>query len=449
MTAIETRPRSRGISYRELLDTDTHAVPDVLRAEASLTDAPVFVDVARYTSRAYHELEKERLWKRVWQMACREEDIPRPGDYLVYDIAGISVLVARGENGDIHAFHNVCLHRGRRLKDHGGCDGELRCSFHGFAWNLDGSLKHVPCGWDFPQVQPSEFGLPPVRVGTWGGFVFVNLDPSCGPLDGHLGELPQHFTRWPLEQRYKQAHVAKMLRCNWKLAQEAFMEAYHVVATHPQLLPGIGDANSQYDAWATFSRAITPNGTPSPHLKWAPTEQDMADAMTDRNLDEPPVVVVPEGRTAREVVGHLRREAMRPVLGADADALCDAELLDSFYYTLFPNLHPWGAYNRIVYRFRPYGDDHTQSIMECMYLAPFTGERPAAAPIHWLGPDDDWTEAPELGMLARVFNQDVFNLPNVQAGLMSGSLDRVTFASYQETKLRHFHGLLGRWVGDL
>ena len=84
--------------------------------------------------------------------------------------------------------------------------------------------------------------------------------------------------------------------------------------------------------------------------------------------------------------------------------------------------------------------------MECMYLSPFTGERPPAAPIHWLGIDDNWVDAPELGMLARVFNQDVYNLPKVQAGLETGAIDTVTFANYQETKLRHFHRLLDTWL---
>ncbi len=114
---------------------------------------------------------------------------------------------------------------------------------------------------------------------------------------------------------------------------------------------------------------------------------------------------------------------------------------------MFPNFHPWGAYNRIVYRFRPNGDRHDESIMECMYLSPFAGERPPAAPIHWLGPDDDWTKAPELGFLARVFNQDTFNLPKVQLGLRTMVKPGVTLSLYQETKIRHFHRLLERQLG--
>jgi phenylpropionate dioxygenase-like ring-hydroxylating dioxygenase large terminal subunit len=453
MTALDESVswlRSSGVDYQDLLDADTKDVPVVLRMKNPIDPGPTFVPVERYTSRAFHELEVEKLWKRVWQMACREEDIPEVGDHITYDIANLSVVVVRSAPDTIKAFQNVCLHRGRLLKEKPGRDTELRCAFHGFAWNLDGSLKHVPCKWDFPQVD-DDWTLPEVRVGTWGGFVFVNFDPDAAPLADHLGDLSTHFARWPLEKRYKQAHVAKVLRCNWKLAQEAFMEAYHVVATHPQLLAGIGDANSQYDVFGNFCRAMTPNGTPSPHLKWTPTEQDMLDAMFDRSLDEPRLLEVPAGTTARETAGRLRREAMADSIGdAAADDLSDAELCDSFYYTVFPNFHPWGAYNRIVYRFRPYGNRHDMSIMECMFLAPYdeTGDRPPPVPVHHLGPDDDWTEAWELGMLARVFNQDVFNLPKVQAGLETGAIDTVTFANYQETKLRHFHRLLEEWLDE-
>lgn len=447
MTALETRPKSRGVTYQELLDVDTHTVARSLRLVSPMAPGPTYVPVEQFTSAEFHRIEVEKLWKRVWQMACREEDIPGVGDHIVYDIAGLSILVVRSEIDRIRAFHNVCLHRGRKLVDGQGTGAEeFRCSFHGFAWSRDGSLLHVPCRWDFPQIEDDKFALGEVKVDRWGGFVFVNLDPECGPLSDFLGDLTDHFEKWPLEKRYKQAHVAKVLHCNWKLAQEAFMEAYHVVATHPQLLPGIGDANSQYDVFGNFCRAITPNGTPSPHLKWEPTEQQMIDAMTDRSLDQDPTLTVGDGETARVVAGRARRELLRPVLGPGADELSDAELDDSIYYTVFPNFHPWGAYNRIVYRFRPYGNDHTRSIMECMFLSPYAGEKPSAAPIHWLGEDDDWTNAPELGLLARVFNQDVFNLPQVQAGLEAINVPTVTFANYQETKLRHFHALLEEWI---
>ena len=131
--------------------------------------------------------------------------------------------------------------------------------------------------------------------------------------------------------------------CNWKVAQEAFMEAFHVVATHPQLLPSLGDAISQYDVFGNFCRAISPNGVPSPHVTWEPSQQDIFDAMSDRNLDEEPKAVVPDGETARHLAAESARASLRPAIGDRADELCDAELTESIYYTVFPNFHPWAA----------------------------------------------------------------------------------------------------------
>jgi phenylpropionate dioxygenase-like ring-hydroxylating dioxygenase large terminal subunit len=434
-------------AYARLLDEDSRPAPDVYRWTNPLPGIQLSVASDRYTSREIHDLEVERLWKRVWQMACRVEDILEPGEFVKYDIAGVSVLVVRQRDGSIRAHRNVCRHRGRTLKEQDGRADSFQCPFHGIAWDLDGSLKHMPCSWDFPTVD-GDWPLIPVLVDVWGGFVFINLDPDAAPLADFLGDLPSHFERWPLEKRYKQVHVGKVLRCNWKVAQEAFMESWHVVATHPQLLPGLGDTVSVYDAWGNFSRALTPNGVPSPHLKWQPTEQEMMDALTDRNLDEDPKVMVPEGVTARRAMSDNRRRHLESELGAEvAQSLSDAEMCDSMPYTLFPNLHPWGSYNRTCYRFRPYGNDPGQSLFECMILSPYEGDTPPrGAALKMVAMDTSWTTVPELGLLARVFDQDDANLPFVQQGLESGSLPAVTFAEYQETKIRHFHMVLGRWL---
>jgi phenylpropionate dioxygenase-like ring-hydroxylating dioxygenase large terminal subunit len=437
--------RSHGISYQELLDTDTRRVPEVLRWQSARELPEARVPIRRYTSQSFHELEVERVWKKVWQMACREEELPEVGDHVLYEIADASLIVVRAGEGELRAFHNTCLHRGRPLRDEGGRVAELRCPFHGWSWDLCGRLKELPCRWDFPHVERESHRLPEAKVGTWGGFVFVNLDPSCESLASYLGDLPKHFEPWPLEQRYKEAHVAKLLPCNWKVAQEAFMEAYHVVGTHPQLLPGIGDTNSQYDAWDHFSRAITPNMTPSPHLGRMPDEQEQFDSLMTRSLDAEPAFRVPEGMTARQFLAQLTRMQLQGAVPGIQD-VSDAELADSFYYSVFPNFHPWGAWNRIVYRFRPYRNDAQRCVMEVIYLAPFRGRRPRPAPVHWLRDDEDWTRAPELGFLTRVFNQDTFNLGRVQAGLRGAAHTHVTFGLYQETKIRHFHALLDRYV---
>jgi len=510
---IETKTgtdRSAGVTYQELLDQDSHPVPDVMRRVSPMPPGPTIVPAERYYSKAFHDLEVEKVWKRVWQMACHEDDIPEVGDYTIYEIAHLSFLVTRTGPEAFAAYHNACLHRGRMLKHHGGKRArEFRCAFHGWAWNLDGSLKEVPCHWDFPTVTEKEYGLPAVKVGRWGGFVFINPDPDAEPLEDFLGDLSDQFPNLPYERRYKSAHVAKVLRCNWKVAQEAFSEAYHVIATHPTILESIGDANTQYDVFGNYSRAMSPNFTPSPHLggtQWEPLEDarmftrlrhpltghvyeqaddgmvhvtnhkgevsrftaagywvdgpithadpNMCDWIGGRQLPGGNVVKlnpppkVPTGQNLRQVAAEPARERYRQVLGDLMDNVSDAELLDSIYLTVFPNFHPWGSFSQIVYRFRPNGDNPEECIMECMYLSPAPpGQpRPAAAPVHHLGPDDDWVDAPELGMLAKVFNQDVVNMPEVQRGLKMLKRPEIIFANYGETKPRYFHKLLNEWL---
>jgi phenylpropionate dioxygenase-like ring-hydroxylating dioxygenase large terminal subunit len=446
---VEARRPPRGLSYQELLDADSRAVPETLRwnvpADLGLAEIPV----ARYLSREAHEAEKQRLWPRVWQIACRAERLAEVGDTYVYDIADRSFLVVRHAPGPdgLRAFPNACLHRGRALRDVAGRVEELQCSFHGFCWSLRGELTRIPSEWDFPQVRAESFELPRVQVGTWGGFVFLNPDPAAAPLSDFLGVLPELFERWPLENRYVRAHVTKVIDANWKLVQEAFMESYHVVTTHPQLLPGFGDANSQYDVFGNVSRTISPRGVASPLIGWAPTEQQQLDSALDVRLDDPPVMVVPEGGSARQVLADAARAVLRPSLGAGADELCDAELVDSYFLNVFPNAHPWGAYNQIFYRFRPNGDDHRSALMEVMLLAPFAGDRPPDAEEVRLGVDDHWRDAVDvLGSLARVFDQDEFNLAAVQRGLLSTSRTGVTLSAYQESRIRHFHHLYEQWV---
>jgi phenylpropionate dioxygenase-like ring-hydroxylating dioxygenase large terminal subunit len=427
------------------LDTDTHPVPDVLRLQAPPDRKTADLSIDRYISREFHEREMERLWSRVWQFACREEHIPEPGDYVLYEIGRQSYIVMRTAAGQVKCFVNACLHRGRQIKQYDGRCSELRCPYHGFAWETDGRLKDIPASWDFPQVVASEFALPETAVGIWAGFVFINPDPNAAPLAEFMGELPAHFERWNLGERYVQAHIAKEIRANWKIAQEAFCEAFHVNATHPQTMPYLGDTNSQVDVWDRFARVITPGGTPSPLLDWEPTEAEMLRHMLDIREDmEPPWSV--EGTTARRSAADSARERWRPVVGALVDEWSDAEFIDNIDYTLFPNFHPWGAFNRIVYRFRPNGDDHRSSIMEVLLLAPFSGERPPPAEVQRLSAEQPWTDASALGMLGKVFDQDTFNMERVQRGLETTRKPGVTLAGYQEAKVRWLNESLDRWL---
>ncbi len=438
--------RSPGISYQQLLDTDTHEVPVVLRLEAPKYLGSGDVSIDRYITREWHEREVTKLWGRVWQYVCRSEEIPEVGDHHVYTIARASYIVIRTAPDTIRAYPNACLHRGRQLKDYDGRCSEIRCPFHGFAWTIEGDLLDVPAKWDFEHVEADEFKLPQCKVGEWAGFVFINPDPGAEPLLDYLGEIVDQFAEWDLANRYKQAHVAKVIPANWKITQEAFCEAFHVNATHPQIMPYLGDTNSQVDVWDNFARVITPGGTVSPLLDWTPTQNDMMRAMMDVRVDQTSPITIEEDQSMRTIAAEASRTRWRPVVGDWVDRMSDAEMMDSLDYTVFPNFHPWGAFNRIVYRFRPNGDDHRSSIMECIFLAPFSGERPPPAPIHWLDEFESFADAPELGMLAKVFDQDLFNMPKVQLGLESTRKPGVTLSNYQESKVRWLHKKLDEYM---
>ena len=333
--------RSPGIAYQKLLDADSRPVPAHLRIDTAAFLGDHDIPIERYIDPRYHELEKEKLWPRVWQMALREERIPEVGDADVYEINDVSILIVRVREGSgpdaIKGYYNACLHMGRNLVERPCNLAEIRCPYHGFTWRTDGKLKHIPGMWDFPHVDARNMSLPEVKVATWNGFVFVNMDPDCETLESYLGEVYRHWDAYPLSDRYTSAHVKKVIRCNWKTGQEAFMDAFHLVASHPQILAAAGDDNTQYDVFGHCSRAITPAGTPSPHLNWAPSEQEIA-ANVYKPRDSTGGITVPEGVTYREYGAQVGRDELRKTIGGKADALCDAEIIGFILLYALPEL---------------------------------------------------------------------------------------------------------------
>src|ERR1700733_5317297 len=146
---------------------------------------------ARYTSTDFAAWEFERLWSRVWQVACREEEVAEVGEYCEYMIGDQSILVVRSSPDAIHAFHNSCLHRGTRLADGTGRFGDscIRCRYHAWRYDLDGRLVEVVDRDEFEPI-PSETALRAVQIARWGGFVWINLDLAAPPLLDYLDPLP-------------------------------------------------------------------------------------------------------------------------------------------------------------------------------------------------------------------------------------------------------------------
>ncbi len=442
-------PTSHGASgYQGVLDADLHPPPASLRAHGQVDFGTGGIPRNRYLDLDFQRLEHARLWSRVWQMACREEQLAEPGRVVVYEVGDLSLLVVRSPSGTIRAFHNSCLHRGTQLRTADGTVEHLRCPFHGFTWDLDGALCELPCAWDFPHVDTAELRLPEAQVATWGGFVFVNPDPGAIPLDEFLGSLPEHFARFPLEDRSTTAHVAKVLDCNWKVGVEAFIEAFHTFAVHPQLVTTSGDTFTQYDVLPDqrWSRMITPVGVPSEHVAREVSDGEILRSMLiTRDESE---VVVPEGSTVRSVLADRVRTDLAARTGRDFSHLSDAEALDGIEYFVFPNFFPWGGFlTPLVYRFRPWGHDPGRCLMEVMLLEPLpAGDRPAPAPLRFLEDGEHFADAPELGYLGPILDQDTRTVARVQRGLRASQRAETVLSHTQEVRIRHFHHLLGEYL---
>lgn len=468
--------RCEGMSYSEMLDLDTRDVPDFLREESYDYCGSEPLATTRYTSPDFFAQENAKLWPNIWQFAAREEELPEPGDHVVYEIAGKSFLLIRQPDGDVKGFYNVCLHRGRKLRLESGSASELECPFHGFTWNNDGTIKRIPCRWDFEHLSDEDMQLPEIRVERWAGFIMISEDKDIAPFKEWVGPAIQHYDRWKLEDCYTGAWIGKVIPANWKVVAEAFMEAYHSIVTHPDILPFTGDANTRYDIYGDhLNRAITPSASMSPHLDEGLGQdfvlkklQEFAsmgseDGGTDARAKGKANVKAgdrfsgssqaPEGSTdpvlARKMVAEANRDAFKAMSGLDHSDFSDTEMVDNFTYNIFPNFAPWGGFiPNIVYRWRPWGDvDHC--LMEVRILMRKKAGEPVPDPEMFLiGDDEPFMAAQHLigPALAGVFDQDMMNLPYVQEGLKASANGEVQLGNYQEIRIRHFHQTLDKYL---
>ena len=439
--------RCPGPSPQDVLAADADQPPTALTTASYTFQGDEDISWERYTSEAFYQLEMEKMWTRTWQWACRQEHIPNSGDYYVYDIGDYSVIIIRDQQQQIHAYINSCPHRGMQFcnaGEQGSGKQFLRCPFHGMSWHLDGSLREIPCRWDFPHIKDAEFGLIEIPSDCWGGFVFINLDPTAEPLSDYLQVLPEHFAEWPLEDRYTILHTEKILPGNWKMCMEGFLEAYHVLATHPEGLRSSGWANTQYDIFSPHvSRFLQNLSSGNPHFEKKFTQAELFEFL-GHNPD-----TLPAGQSARQAHADHLRTSLGAEMDVDLSKVSNSEMLDSIEYHVFPNacFFP-GIVIPLIYRFRPLGVDRCIHDIMMLRPVPENGPRPAPAERVRLDIDEPYVSVPDFkeNRLSFVLDQDTDNFKRQWAGVKASVKGTQTLGNYQEARIRHFHKTLDTYL---
>jgi phenylpropionate dioxygenase-like ring-hydroxylating dioxygenase large terminal subunit len=411
-------------------------------------EEPDRIPKQRYLDPEFFALENERLWMRTWQMACRLEEIPQPRDFVEYEFLDQSVVIVRTDDMEVVAFQNACRHRGVKVvQGSGTCGKNFRCPFHGWCYGLDGTNVAVTQRRTFAEhnLVEDDLDLTPVRCEMWGGCAWINFDDSAPPVRDSLEPAASDLDAWKLESMRAEKWYAARLPVNWKLAIEAFVEMYHVVQTHPQLVipTRFGmredtpfDARAYVDADIEYLRAMSDGMDGMCHA------DDVRVAERLRDIELPAEAAAARAtwnRTLNDAVVTWHREQGHDM--PDLNEL-DAQGINLTFFHGFPHYFVLPMYSGAsAYRFRPLGPEET--LMEIWSLARFPiGEefpRPTAPQV-WEAGDPRWPAIPA---------QDFSNLPRQQRGLHARGFQYMRLSEKLEGHISNFHRTIDGYLAGL
>lgn len=192
------------------------------------------VPSGRYGSHEFNDLEMKHLWPKAWLQVAHVSELPNPGSYKLFEQIGRSIIIARGNDGEIRAFHNICRHRGSALllEKEGTVSGRFVCPYHSWSYDTEGALVGVPESRNFACLDKPSLGLQPVRCDTMRGMIFINLDNSAVPLETYFASTEREIGDFPLQDMEVKDIVTIEMDCNWKVSMDNFMEIYHVSTVH-------------------------------------------------------------------------------------------------------------------------------------------------------------------------------------------------------------------------
>jgi phenylpropionate dioxygenase-like ring-hydroxylating dioxygenase large terminal subunit len=431
-------------------------------------EGPVMIGPEAYTSRDYARAEQDRLWRKVWLQAARIEDIPIVGDYVTYDVLSDSILIVRTAPDTIRAFFNVCPHRGRRLVDTPkgarNARGNRRsfvCGFHAWSFDLDGNNTYVPDRENWQgSLADEDICLGKVNCDTWGGWIWVNMDPQAISLREYLEPAATLLDPYQLQNMRCRWRRWIVFDCNWKVALEAFNETYHVPGTHPEFMEftsflgwarnqglhsNIGfDAPENMDEQQGKLRIGTGEDARVSTARMQAYTWEMANTNTTETmvkLAQGLVDELPENTPPAEVLAHwIRRsrefDAERGVVWPDVPS--EHATKTGTAWQIFPNQQIGHAVNNMLcYQARPFGFDPDKCIFE--------------AAVYQLYPDGEAPET-EWEYTARedwpyVLQQDFDNMEAVQQGMKNKGFRGARPNPRRERAISSLHFNLSRYMG--
>ncbi len=414
------------------------------------------IPAKRYYDPAFFELERERLWPHVWQMACRLEEIPEVGDYVEYRNLDKSVIIVRTKTG-VKAFANACRHRGVQLISEGGnCKSRgFICPFHGWRWNMDGENTFVFGKQIFtPDVlAKAELDLVPVRVETWGGSAFINFDDAAPSLLDSLGPVATKLSDRNVDSLRAEWWYATILPTNWKLAMEAFMEGYHVMRTHPQLNATMGMNPYGIDKdMVPSSTGMTTREFVDGTLKFFEVngrgmagmilDSEVAIAERSRDMPLPDDLMEAAGSFYARVKDDIYQDGLEKGLPVFDINKADAKNGFTYVEFMFPHYFLLPFFSAMSsYRIRPLTPE--TCYFEIWSLAPMAEDDPrprVTKPVFLAYDSKDYPEIPQ---------QDYANLPLQQLGLHAQGFEHMRLSHEKEGMISNYQRLIDGYLAGL
>lgn len=239
---------------------DASKFPDVTENDLAILplERSETIPASWYTDPRYHELDMEAIFSRTWQGVGHNSRLQNPGDQMVAAVADNPILVVHGNDEKLRAFYNVCRHRGGPIALEDGNSKMLQCKYHGWTYQLEGSLRGTPRFDRTELFDRKDYGLIPVRLDTWEGLVFVNLSDNSIPLQSLFKGIAERLRPISLKDKKFYRRVMYEVKCNWKVYVDNYLEGYHLPFVHPELCKLLDYQNYVTETFEYYSLQHSP-----------------------------------------------------------------------------------------------------------------------------------------------------------------------------------------------